>query len=49
MRTIIQERILVPARILKGSAKLKLDIGSDLPGKKAHMALHQALEAPLKD
>jgi hypothetical protein len=48
MRTIIQELIMVPARILKGSAKLKLDIGSDLPGKRAYLALHNALDAPLK-
>jgi len=49
MRTIIQELIMVPARILKGSAKLKLDIGSDLPGRKAYITLHHALDAPLKD
>jgi hypothetical protein len=33
MRTIIQEMIMVPARILTGSGQLKLDIGSDLPGR----------------
>lgn len=49
MRTVIQELIQVPARILRGSAKLKLDIGSDLPGKKAYMALLALLDTPLKD
>lgn len=47
MRTIIQEMIMVPARILKGSNTIKLDIGSDLPGQAEYLALHKALAAPL--
>ena len=47
--TIIQEMIMVPARILTGSGQLKLDIGSDLPGRSAFLALHKSLEAPLHE
>lgn len=47
MRTIIQELIMVPARILTGSNQLKLDIGRDLPGREDYLALHRSLAAPL--
>ena len=49
MRTIIQEMIMVPARVLTGSGQLKLDIGSDLPGRSAFLALHKSLAASLDE
>lgn len=38
MKTLIQELIRVPARILTGSDQLKLDIGRDMPGREAYLA-----------
>ena len=43
LRTIIQELICVPARILTGSNQLKLDIGRDLQGRAAYMELWSVL------
>lgn len=43
IRTIIQELIRVPARILTGSDQFKLDLGRDLPGREAYLALHRKL------
>jgi uncharacterized protein YjeT (DUF2065 family) len=45
MKTIIQELIQIPARILRGSGQLKLDIGA-LPGREAFLALFRSLAAP---
>lgn len=47
MKTIIQELIRVPARILTGSDQLKLDLGRLLPGREAYLALHYQLASPL--
>ena len=47
LKTIIQELILVPARVLHGSNQVKLDLGRCHPGKKAILALHQELVPPL--
>jgi hypothetical protein len=46
IRTIIQELIQIPARILTGSNQMKLDIGRELPGHDAFMALWQQLAGP---
>ena len=46
MKTIIQELIQIPARILRGSGQLKLDIGRALPGREAFLALYRSLAAP---
>ena len=43
LRTIIQELIYVPARILTGSSQLKLDLGRDLFGRVAYMDLWASL------
>lgn len=43
IKTIIDELIKIPARILTGSNQLKLDIGRDLPGREAFLALYQSL------
>jgi hypothetical protein len=48
LKTIIQELILVPARILHGSNQVKLDLGKAHPGKAAIMALHRELIPPLR-
>jgi crotonobetainyl-CoA:carnitine CoA-transferase CaiB-like acyl-CoA transferase len=45
MKTIIQELIQIPARILRGSGQLKLDIGR-APGREAFLALYRSLAAP---
>ncbi len=47
MKTIIQELIQIPARILRGSGQLKLDIGRDLPGREAFIALYQKPGNPI--
>jgi len=47
MKTIIQELIQIPARILRGSGQLKLDLGRALPGREAFLALYRSLAAPL--
>jgi hypothetical protein len=44
LKTIIQELIQVPARILSGSNQLKLDLGRDLPGRAAYMELWASLD-----
>ena len=46
MKTIIQELIQIPARILRGSGQLKLDIGRALPGREAFLDLFRSLAAP---
>jgi hypothetical protein len=46
MKTIIQEPIQIPARVLRGSGQLKLDIGCALPGREAFLALFRSLAAP---
>ena len=46
MKTIIQELIQIPARILRGSGQLKLDLGRALPGREAFLALFRNLAAP---
>jgi len=46
LKTVVQELILLPARILKGSKQLKLDLG-DHPAKAAILALHRELIPPL--
>ncbi|MGA2083812.1 MAG: hypothetical protein ABSH53_24875 [Holophaga sp.] len=46
LKTIIQERIQIPARILRGSGQLKLDIGRALPDREAFLALYRSLAAP---
>jgi len=46
MKTIIQELIQIPARILRGSGQLKLDIGRALPGREAFLALYRSLTTP---
>ena len=43
LRTIIQELIYVPARILTGSNQLKLDLGGDLFGRAAYLELWASL------
>ena len=43
LRTIIQELIYVPARILTGSNQLKLDLGRDLFGRAAYLELWASL------
>ena len=47
LKTIIQELILVPARILRGSNQIKLDLGRSNETKKTILALQKALEPPL--
>ena len=47
LKTIIQELILVPARVLHGSNQVKLDLGKSHPGKEAILALHHELVPPL--
>jgi hypothetical protein len=47
LKTIIQELILVPARILRGSNQIKLDLGRTSETKKTILALQQAFEPPL--
>jgi hypothetical protein len=47
LRTVIQELILVPARVLHGSNQVKLDLGKAHPGKAAILALHRELIPPL--
>ena len=47
LKTIIQELILVPARVLHGSNQVKLDLGKSHPGKEAILALHRELVPPL--
>lgn len=46
LKTVVQELILLPARVLKGSNQLKLDLG-DHPAKAAILALHRELIPPL--
>jgi uncharacterized protein YjeT (DUF2065 family) len=46
MKTIIQELIQIPARILRGSGQFKLDIGRALPDREAFLALYRSLAAP---
>ena len=46
IKTIIQELIQIPARILRGSGQPKLDIGRALPGREALLALFRRLAAP---
>jgi Transposase DDE domain group 1 len=43
LRTIIQELIYVPARILTGSNQLKLDLGRNLYGRAAYLELWASL------
>lgn len=46
LKTVVQELILLPARVLKGSNQLKLDLGNH-PAKAALLALHRELIPPL--
>lgn len=46
LKTVVQELILLPARVLKGSNQLKLDLGNH-PGRDAILALHRELSPPL--
>jgi len=47
LKTVIQELILLPARVLSGSNQMKLDLGKSHPGKDAILALHRELISPL--
>ena len=47
LKTVIQELILIPARFLRGSNQMKLDIGKSHPSKDAILALHRELIPPL--
>lgn len=46
LKTVVQELILLPARVLKGSNQLKLDLGNH-PERAAILALHRELIPPL--
>jgi hypothetical protein len=46
MKTIIQELVQIPARILRGSGQLKLDIGRALPGRETFLDLFRSLASP---
>jgi hypothetical protein len=47
LKTVIQELILIPARILRGSNQMRFDLGCPNPGKEAILALHRALCGPI--
>ena len=49
MKTLIQELIRIPARILHGSNQLKLDLGRELHGREAYLALYRMLASPLPE
>ena len=46
MKTIIQELIQIPARILRGFGQFKLDFGLTIPGREAFLALFRSLAPP---
>jgi len=47
LKTVIQELVLIPARILRGSTQMRFDLGCPNPGKEAILALHRELVPPL--
>lgn len=47
LKTIIQELIFVPARVLTGMNQIKFDLGKHLPGRDAFLALYRSISRPL--